>query len=131
MRYLDELKALDLPRDRYVVFGSGPMAIRGIRENRDIDLILAEDLWDELEDQYPRNENGSLQLAEHVEAFRYWPYVDDPASIISNAEIIDGVPFARLEDVKAWKGSSDDPEDREDVGLIREYDESRSGRRIS
>ena len=131
MRYLDELKALDLPKDRYVVFGSGPLAIRGLRENRDIDLILAEDLWEELKDNHPRNENGGLQLTPHIEAYKSWPRVQNPTAVIRSAELIDGVPFARLEDIEAWKSFSDDPEDRKDVGLIRVYRESHGSRRIS
>jgi len=48
MKYLDELKALALPPDQYAVFGSGPMAVRGIREANDLDLIVKESLWDDL-----------------------------------------------------------------------------------
>ncbi|MFP4523808.1 MAG: hypothetical protein ACLFO2_00635 [Candidatus Woesearchaeota archaeon] len=123
MRYLDELKALDLPPDRYVVSGSGPLAVRGIRENRDIDLVLSAGLWEALKEDYPFNRNGGLQLSEHVEAFPRWPGVEKPWKLIERAEIIDGVPFALLEDVEAWKVRSSDSKDVEDVRLIRNYRE--------
>ena len=43
MRYLDEVKRLNLPKDKFAIFGSGPIAIRGLREARDIDLIVKKD----------------------------------------------------------------------------------------
>jgi len=39
LKELEELKKLNIPADSYAVFGSGPLAIRGIREARDIELI--------------------------------------------------------------------------------------------
>ena len=53
MDHLNELKTLDFPQDKFAIFGSGPMAIRGIRESHDIDIIVKYDLWDELEHKYP------------------------------------------------------------------------------
>ncbi|GAF93599.1 unnamed protein product, partial [marine sediment metagenome] len=53
MKYLDELKRLDLPKDKYAIFGSGPLAIRGLRENRDLDIIVKPELWEKLVNEYP------------------------------------------------------------------------------
>jgi hypothetical protein len=39
MRFLEELKKLNLPNDKFAVFGSGPMAICGFYENHDIDIV--------------------------------------------------------------------------------------------
>ncbi len=40
MKYLDELKRLDLPLDKYAIFGSRVLAVKGIRENRDLDILV-------------------------------------------------------------------------------------------
>jgi len=52
MKYLNELKKLNLPKGKYALFGSSPMAIRGIKENSDIDIIVKEDLWNFLKQKY-------------------------------------------------------------------------------
>jgi hypothetical protein len=50
---LEELKKLNFPKDKYAVFGSGPLAIRNIRETFDLDVIVKQDLFNELWDKYP------------------------------------------------------------------------------
>jgi hypothetical protein len=45
----------------------------------------------------------------------------DIAALIDEAEIIDGLPFARLEDVLAFKRSYGRPKDRAHVRLIEDY----------
>ena len=45
MKYLDELLELELPSAEYAIFGSGPMAIRNLRENNDLDILVKEELW--------------------------------------------------------------------------------------
>ncbi|MEK6816274.1 MAG: hypothetical protein AABY09_01560 [Nanoarchaeota archaeon] len=52
MNHLKELKNLKLPKDKFAVFGSGSMAIRGLRENKDIDIIVKEGLWKKLSVKY-------------------------------------------------------------------------------
>ena len=43
-KQLAELKKLNLPNDKYAVFGSGPLAIYGIRDSEDIDIIVKSEL---------------------------------------------------------------------------------------
>jgi nucleoside phosphorylase len=40
-RLLDELRALALPAEKFAVFGSGPMGVRGLRDMHDVDVIVA------------------------------------------------------------------------------------------
>jgi len=35
IRYIEELEALKLPIGEYAIFGSGPLAVRRIRESQD------------------------------------------------------------------------------------------------
>lgn len=46
---VNRMKLLDFPKDSYVVFGSAPFAVLGIREVNDIDLLVSEELYAELE----------------------------------------------------------------------------------
>ena len=45
---LKKVKELNLPQNQYAIFGSGPLAIRGIRDSNDIDLIVKKKLWNKL-----------------------------------------------------------------------------------
>lgn len=40
----EHLKKLDLPKDQFVVIGSGALSIRGIRGAKDVDVIVTESL---------------------------------------------------------------------------------------
>jgi len=51
---LEELKKLNFPKDKYAVFGSGPLAIRNIREAHDLDVIVTHDFFQELCNKYPK-----------------------------------------------------------------------------
>lgn len=43
-KLLAELKELNLPPDKYAIFGSGPLAVHNIKESEDIDIIVKPDL---------------------------------------------------------------------------------------
>lgn len=38
----ENFRKLNLPLGKYAIFGSGPMAIRGLRKSADIDLVVAD-----------------------------------------------------------------------------------------
>jgi hypothetical protein len=42
-----EIKKLGFPPERYVVFGGGAIAARGIRETHDVDILVALELLEE------------------------------------------------------------------------------------
>jgi hypothetical protein len=48
MDICEKVKSLALMDGQYVVFGSGPMAIHGIRNSSDIDLFVTEEQYNEL-----------------------------------------------------------------------------------
>lgn len=115
---LTELKGLGLPADEYAVYGSGPLAVRGIRRANDVDLIVTERLYEKLEGHLLPGDGK--QLSENIEAFRTWPGA--PATVeelIARADIIDAIRFVRLADVAAWKAWRGRPKDLEDVGLLQ------------
>jgi hypothetical protein len=123
MKYLDELRMLNLPKKEYVVFGSGPMAIRGIKENEDIDILVSANIWNSLYDKCKKGKSISgdecLKIG-HIEIFKTWPYVD-VKRVIADSEMINGIPFAKLEYVIQWKMAMGRKKDLEHVQMIKKW----------
>ena len=120
MKYLKELKELKLPKDKFAVFGSGPLAIRGLRENEDIDIILKKDIYNDLKSKYPSNEKGGLQIGQ-IEVYDRWQFGEDVNQLIDSADIIEGIRFVKLEHVLEWKKKRMKEKDIKDIKLIEKY----------
>lgn len=130
LRYLfDRLRSLALPPGDYAVFGSGPLIIRGIIEaTNDLDVISRGAAWDRA-----RELGDVVHLTDHdVEVASFddgaitvgtsWAYGDfDIDELIDTAEIIDGLPFARLAHVVRYKEAADRPKDRAHLRALREH----------
>lgn len=125
---ISKVKALQLPKDSYVVFGSCPLAVAGIREVKDIDLLVSKEVLAELkkagwEETYKAP--GDTPLTHDVfEAHDNWdfsPYSPKLEHLLSDATIVDGIPFASLEEVRKWKTASGGPKHLDDVKLIDQY----------
>ena len=125
-RLFDEVRALELPIGDYAVFGSGPLIIRGVIEAaNDLDLVSRGEAWDRA-----RAIGEMVTLSEHdVEVASFldgaitvgasWAYGDiDIDALIDTAEIIDGLPFARLEFVVRYKRAAARPKDVEHLRLL-------------
>jgi hypothetical protein len=122
MQYLDELKALALPSDQFAVFGSGPMAIRDIRKNEDVDVIVLPQLWDELIKAHEVKEDGRTITIGHVEVRKDWtPWFADVRKFIEESDTVDGIRFVKLKHVVEWKTLRNTPKDHEDLDRIRMY----------
>lgn len=120
--YLDELRLLNLPIKQYAIFGSGPLAVRGLRQAHDLDLLIKKDLWDELAKIYPLDEKGVALRAGHIELFSHWePWFKQTDELIDSAEMIEGLPFVRLPYVLEWKKQMNREKDRQDVILLEKY----------
>jgi hypothetical protein len=103
----EQVKSLNLPIGEYAIFGSGPMGIRNLREMHDIDLIVPESVYEEFKnkegwEEKEINEDGNCYqgLVNHemnIEMWKDW-YIDwDVDRLIKDAEIIDEMPFVRIE----------------------------------
>lgn len=108
---LEALRSLDLPAGDYVVFGSGPLLARGIIEaSDDLDVLCRGDAWDavcDLAASQPDRKWG-IELVSLLDGRltfgRSWAVGEvDVDEIIDTAEILDGLPFARLVYVIAYK----------------------------
>lgn len=123
----EELRSLDLPVGHYVVTASGPLGIRGIREIDDLDLMVDDELWDELVERYGTSQDGTrIEISQGIEAFRESSFEPDPAlpsvrEQIDEADLIEGLPFVRLEDVVKLKRAKGREKDRRDIELINAW----------
>jgi hypothetical protein len=128
MDIIQKVKELNLPLGQYVVFGSGPLAVHGIRPTRDADLLVTTGLYQRLKGEgWPEKEldDGSRCLARDIyeidDSWHHGDYHPSPEEIIAKAEMVEGVPFAPLEEVLKWKLAFGRPKDQADVELIKAY----------
>lgn len=127
MKYLEELKSLNLPTGKFAIFGSGPMAIRNIRDCVDLDIIVKQDLWDTLLKKYPtslHNDPAHLKIG-NIEFYNTWLQLTNKIDeIIDNADMFDNPPFVQLEYVIEWKKEFSREKDVRDLELIQKYQDS-------
>lgn len=123
MKYLNELLSLNLSPDDFAIFGSGPIVIRGMRENDDIDIIVRESVWQKLAEKYQENVKSDKEIAiGRLSFFRNWlPYFTNIEELIDSADIIDGIRYVKLEYVKQWKQAYGREKDLKDVEQINKY----------
>ena len=126
----DRVKRLNLPEGDFAIFGSGPLIVREIvPASNDLDIICRGRAWDYIrgvgEAEYLTEYNvdivtmfdGSLTFGNRwgIGAF-------DTDELIDNAEIIDGLPFVRLEYVAKYKKISKRPKDLQHLEALFDSD---------
>ena len=129
----EALKKFNLPIGQYAVTASGPLGIRNLREIQDVDIIVSIELWNELASQYGvMDVDGVMKIAfpgEDIEAFTegsFYTKANDPdapsiVERISQAEIIDGLPFESLENILLFKRKMKREKDLKDIQLIEAW----------
>jgi NTP pyrophosphatase (non-canonical NTP hydrolase) len=128
MHHIDELRSLNLPFGEYAIFGSGPMAIRKIRDSHDIDIIVKNDLWETLSKKHKDHlhQNPTCLKIGSIEIFKDWRTLTDKIDeMIDSAETIHNYPFVQLKYVIEWKRQFGREKDLKDIELIREYMEKK------
>ena len=120
-----KVKSLSFPAGAFVVFGSAPMALAGLREAQDIDLLVSESLFQQCKEhgwkELYKSEKDRPLVKDDFEAHHDWDfssYHPTLEQLLTRAVIIDGVPFASLQDVRSWKEASGRPKDLADIELI-------------
>jgi hypothetical protein len=119
----DDLRALDLPLGDFAIFGSGPLLVRGIiDEVGDLDVLCRGAAWDIARSACTEEDIDHGVLVVSLGALTFgttWGIGDfDPARLIDEAELIDGLPFVRIEHVIAYKRMSGRSKDRQHLALI-------------
>jgi len=123
-KLLNEFRKLRLPDGAYAIYGSGPLAIRGIRNAHDLDVIVSDSLYQKLKTQYPKDPKKERIKIGEVEIYPSWawePKIKGLEEAIKRAEIIGGFRFIRLDDLLDCKEKMGRPKDFEDIKLIEKY----------
>ena len=121
-----ELLSLDLPRSDYAIAGSGPLFARGLIPSvGDLDVVARGEAWRRVValgpvDEAPEAGVHRVVLFDgRVEVLDGWyPLVWNVDELIDGAEVIDGMPFVRLQVVEWTKSRSRRPKDREHLRLL-------------
>ena len=124
-----KVKKLNLPIGEYALFGSAPMGVRGLRECRDIDIIVTNGLWKEFLDNFgwklvktqDKDKYSDGLERDGIELWKDWWPGWDVNKLIKEAEMIDGLPFVRLEKVLEWKKFIAKEKDLKDVELLEKF----------
>jgi len=121
------LRGLGLPAGDYAVFGSGPLLVRGIiAQAGDLDVICRGGAWEAAQALGPAiDQHGAPVVSLFGNAVtlgcRWSVGAPDIDHLIDTAEVIDGLPFVRLEHVAAYKRLANRPKDREHLHLLEEW----------
>lgn len=119
---IESLKKQNFPLGEYAVFGSAVMAVRGMREAPNIDVIVTNKLWEELLKDHRPDEEGFIHIGQ-IKISNWWfaPTRKDIPTMIAEAEMIKGLPFVKLEEVRAYKKSLNREKDINDIKLIDQF----------
>lgn len=130
-RLIARLIEFGLDRDHFVLFGSAPLLAYGLREDiRDLDVVARGHTWRHVSARGIRSVGAvSGNPVAHLEAGRelggciqfsrgWISPAWDPDELIDNAEVIEGLRFARLTDVLAYKQILGRPKDIVDIRRI-------------
>src|SRR5688500_1249423 len=125
-RQLAVLESFQLDSSEYLITGSGVLAIHGIRDSRDLDVLCSSKLAEELRHRFPEAPRKVLPSYEAIFIegidFKFnFSEVDSPWSTdqqIAEADLIGGKRYQTLERIKFFKRLKNRPKDIEDIQMI-------------
>ncbi|WP_010111860.1 hypothetical protein [Acinetobacter sp. P8-3-8] len=126
---LKEIHQLELPKKEYIIVGGGSLAIRGIRNTNDIDIVVTPKLFEKLQTSnewsYKVRPNGKPKLYKgFIEVYLDVNTADfqrSTAWLFENADIFDQIQFIDLHTLMQLKQSYGREKDLHDIKLIQIY----------
>jgi len=126
---IQRLVALDLERSDFVIFGSGPLLACGLRKSiRDLDVVARGAAWQRvstigLSAVGVLTGDPTIQFwGGRIQCSQQWIRPGwDSDKLIDEADMIDGLRFARLADVLAYKQVLLRRKDIDDIRAITSY----------
>ena len=127
----ENLKKLNLPADQFVVVGSGALSIKGIRDSKDLDVIVTNSLWSRMIKKYKVGINSfgveNLELENDIEILNPTQSIFGNSKVVpiteifEKADIFDGIKFLNLDHLKKIKKELGREKDLKDIKLIDDY----------
>ncbi len=123
MNFKERIAELDLPKDSYVVVGSGILGALDIRASNDIDLVVTEEVYRYIKSLAWEQGFWSDKVVFKKDVFDIgndW-YGKSAEDLLEQAQIVDGIPYLSLDNVYEWKKTNAREKDLRDLKLIDEY----------
>lgn len=127
---IERVKDLSFPEGEYVVIGSGLLDALGYRDAQDIDLVVSDLLYKQLEnssDFKAEIRYGRPMLfceRDEIEIWRDWKDDASFEMLKNTAVIIEGVAFAHPNIIIRRKQERGSEKDLQDIQRLKEYLES-------
>jgi len=123
INFKQKIATLNLPKDSYIVVGSGILGALGIRESNDIDLVVIDDVYrmmSELGWEEGRWGDKVVYQQGVFDIGKDW-YGQTTSDLLKNAQYVDDIPYLSLNDVYDWKKQRGQEKDIRDIELIDAY----------
>lgn len=131
--HIAKIRELGLTLGSYIVIGGSGLAVRGIRESSDIDMVVTPELFRELQDKgWPidepfkqkwnrvrlKREPFEIFTDIYLERSKQFIHADQ---LIKSAELIEDLPFLTIRDILFYKTDNPRQKDIVDIALIADY----------
>ena len=118
-----------MPKDKYTVYGGGILDAYGLRESKDIDLVVTPDLFLELEIagwERDKSKHYNTLKFENIEVTYDWNLQDydfrrSVKYLLKNSIEIGGINFVEPNEVLKYKKALMRPKDIRDIELLEAY----------
>jgi predicted nucleotidyltransferase len=130
---IQKIKDIGLPAGKYIVVGGSVLAVRQIRETKDIDILVLPEVFERLSREGwtpdPEYEKKWNRRRLKRDDFEVYPdlylesenrYLDVP-EFIQSADMIEGIPFQPMDHLLMAKREGTRDKDLNDVKLIETF----------
>ncbi len=132
MNIFEEINKLNFPPDHFIVVGSGIMAVKGIRDACDLDIVVSQELFEKCKNNgwelkpwtrsgRPGKEWLKGDIAELMTEMQSDDRDLDLEVLKKEGELINGIWFLNLQQLSNLKKEYGRPKDFDDVALIEKY----------
>ena len=132
MNVIEEVKKLNFPIGQYVIVGSGPMAVRGLKKAHDLDIVVTREFfekckvngWEIMLWTYPEKigqiylRQNDTELYLDVNCGNFNPTTEE---LIKRADIFEGIPFITLKDMLRFKKAYNREKHHKDIEITEIY----------